>query len=80
MRLVKTHLSQQITFAVGHGVSVHAEHAGVTSCQIRQNRGSPKYEVAATETPGMSQVDRGHEDIQNNDWMDMKASQWAQPA
>jgi len=51
---------RRVEFAVGHGVSVHAEVAedGPERAHTVRTRVLPQYEVAITETPGLNPEDR----------------------
>jgi hypothetical protein len=51
---------KRVEFAVGHGVSVHAEAAedGPERAHTVRTRVLPQYEVAITETPGLDPEDR----------------------
>lgn len=65
----------RVEFAVGHGVSVHAELASGSTERATMVRTEvlPRHEVAATETPGLNDNDRpAMKQMIAEGWMDMQ--------
>lgn len=64
----------RLEFAVGHGVSVHAETTpeDVTKAHLIRTEIIPRYEVAVTETPGLDPKDRpAMRRMVDQGWLDM---------
>ena len=65
----------RLEFAVGHGVSVHAEPSTEepTRAAVVRTEVMPSHEVEATETPGLAPDDRpAMRQMVENGWLDMK--------
>jgi hypothetical protein len=64
----------QVEFAVGHGISVHAESSGEDVERAVEIRSEvlPQYEVPVTETPGLNPEDRqAMQDLVDKGYLDM---------
>ena len=74
---------KRLEFAVGHGVSVHAEVSteAPTKADLVRTEIIPRYEVAVTETPGLDPKDRpAMRRMANEGWLDMTRLADMEPA